>query len=223
MHWVIMMIFTSNITDLNDRATTPVRRFVCTLDSLLRRAYRIQEFSRSEDCILRLALGRSKEDVILPDGTRITKGEPIGELHLWNEHIPPMPAKGPDFGWGLMFYRRLIRSLRELAVYVEHEPKFKAVRAFRGEIAFDPQAHRRPALFARLGFDFMRPAHPSPLRRFGDFWENLYAWSLIWTFNPGSLRSKRFWRLERCQLWISRQALLERYGDRGVRGGMGCV
>jgi hypothetical protein len=67
-------------------------------------------------------------------------------------------------------------------------------------------------LFERLGFDVLRRDRRDKLRCFGEFWENFYTWWLIWTFNPGSLRRKEFLCMERAQLWISRQALLERYG-----------
>jgi len=184
------------------------------LDSLLRRAQGVYEFSPEPDCILRLALGRSEREVTLADGTRIAAGERIGELHLWNERLPPMPKAGPDFRWALAMRHRLVRSLRLLAAHVENDAALADVRAFRGEMVFDLRRDEREDAdpFARLGLE-LRPAEPAGLlKRFTDFWENLYAWWLIWTFNPASLHSKRFWHLQRCQLWISREALLSKYG-----------
>jgi len=208
-----------------------LRSAISALDTLLRRVYHVQEFTQKENCILRIALSRSDREVTLSDGTRILKGETIGELHLWNEHIPPMAKEGPDFGWALKFYYRLTRSLEDLAEYVETDPKFKDPRAFRGETAFPmgglmnalPADGRAPPfdyresvhqgwdadLVKQLGFDFVRANRAGKLRRFGEFWEHLYTWGLIWTFNPGSLKAKRFFKLERGQLWISRQALLK--------------
>ncbi|MBC8450307.1 MAG: hypothetical protein H8D78_21445 [Chloroflexi bacterium] len=73
------------------------------------------------------------------------------------------------------------------------------------------------AIRERLGLE-LAPAEPAgPLKRCTDFWENLYTWWLIWTFNPASLRRKRFWRLQRRQLWLSRATLLGRYGQNRSR------
>ena len=187
------------------------------LDALLRRAHGVYEFSPEPECILRLALGRSERETTLADGTHIAAGERIGELHLWNERLPPMPQQGPDFRWALTMRRRLVRSLQLLAVYVENDQTLRDIRAFRGETVLDLRWSEREEAnpLARLGLELRSAELAGPLKRFTDFWENLYGWWLIWTFNPGSLRSKRFWRLQRCQLWISRQALLNKYGRAG--------
>lgn len=188
------------------------RAAISRLDVLLRRVYHVREFTQDGSCILRIALARSAEEITLSDGTRIGKGEVVGELHLWNEHIPPMDEGGPSLEWALKSRRLLIASLKKLATYLEDEPQFESVRAFRGETAFPREGLERRALFERLGFDLVRMDRIGRLKRFGEFWENVYTWGLIWTFNPGSLRRKDFFHLERVQLWISRQALLERYG-----------
>jgi hypothetical protein len=188
------------------------RAAVRGLDSLLRRAYRVWEFTQDENCILRVALGTSAKDMTLSDGTRIEKGEVVGELHLWNEHLPRMDEEGPSVEWALKAYHLWRVSLKKLTAYLENAPQFESVRAFRGETAFLRDDLEESGLFERLGFDVLRRDRRDKLGRFGEFWENLYTWWLIWTFNPGSLRRKDLFRMERAQLWISRQALLERYG-----------
>ncbi|MFQ6058379.1 MAG: hypothetical protein ACE5MB_05795 [Anaerolineae bacterium] len=194
---------------------------ISALDALLRRLYHVQEFTQEEDCILRLAPGRSDREITLSDGTRVARGEAIGILHFWNEHIPLMPIEGPDLGWGIKFYRQLLKSLQALAVYVESEPQFKELRAFRGETAFvfTEGLEQYERVFGRLGFDFVaRDESAGKMKHFGEFWENFYVWALIWAFNPGSLRGKDLFRLQRCQIWISRQVLLERYGSNHEEG-----
>ena len=67
---------------------------------------------------------------------------------------------------------------------------------------------------AQLGFDVLNlNLQAGRCDRFRYFWENMYSWALMWTFNPGSLRGKRFLRLQRYEFWISRQALVQRYGQ----------
>jgi hypothetical protein len=44
------------------------------------------------------------------------------------------------------------------------------------------------------------------------FWDNLYSYLLMWTFNPKSLQGKELTNLLRAELWISRERLRERYG-----------
>jgi len=49
----------------------------------------------------------------------------------------------------------------------------------------------------------------SPLGRFGEFWENLYARWLMWAFNAASLRHRRLLRLRRDEVWASADAFLK--------------
>lgn len=191
------------------------------LDSLLRRCYGIHPFTDHPECVLRLGLARSPRDITLSDSVTVCRGEPIGDLHLWNERIPPMPTGGPGLGWAVAFQRRLRRSLEELAVYVETGPPYREVRAFRaiGSTAARPGAAAHGvvsgliALAGRFGFEAVEPARsPGPWRRFTEFWENLYAVALVWTYNPPSLKTKGLPRLHRVELWVSRDGLLDRCG-----------
>ncbi|HAL61891.1 MAG TPA: hypothetical protein DCP08_05720 [Chloroflexi bacterium] len=194
-------------------ARSVIRRF----DWFLRRLYGIHEFTPEEDCIFRLAFGKSDRELTLSDGTKILKGETIGEFHFWNERIPPMPEDGPDLAWGLQFHRLMRRSLAELVRYIESAPEWKGVKAFKGESAVDAQDGLKQAaeLIGRLGFDLLPVGRSiSRLKSFFEFWENIYLWSLIWTFNPASLKGKRLLGLQRCQIWISRRRLLERHKSR---------
>lgn len=198
-----------------------LRRMVRSLDALLRRYQHIYEFSQDETCLLRLAIRLCDHDLTLSDGTRIARGEPIGELHLWNEHIPLIPKSGPDLAWGLALQRRLARSWAELAAYVEVAPDFQNLRAFRGEMVFGSIEDLAQAitLGQRWGFEFVKSEMPSgvleqpvgPWRRFATFWRNLYALALIWAFNPVSLRGKALGRLQRGQFWISRATLIRKH------------
>lgn len=187
---------------------------ISRFDYFLRRLYGIREFTPEDDCIVRIAFRKSARELTLSDGTKILKGETIGELHFWNERIPPMPKDGPDLAWGLQFHRLMRRSLIELARYIESAPEWEEVRAFKGETAVDsPEGVKQATeLIGRLGFDLLPLGRSiSRLKPFLEFWENIYLWGLIWAFNPASLKGKRLLDLQRCQIWISRRRLLERY------------
>ncbi|MCD6289808.1 MAG: bacteriohopanetetrol glucosamine biosynthesis glycosyltransferase HpnI [Anaerolineae bacterium] len=188
-----------------------------SLDGLLRRCYHIHEFTEEEDCILRLALAKSGKEITLSDGTTIHRGDYVGELHLWNERVPPMPPEGPNLAWALAFQRQMERSLQCLATYVEAEPRFRHVKAFRGDLAFGSgdEFDQLASAARHWGFDLLDHRSPHGLTgRFVDFWHRVYRWGLIWAFNPGSLNSKRLSRLRPGEFWISRRKLLERYGTR---------
>jgi len=184
------------------------------LDTLIRRVRGVREFVDDKLCLVRIAMVKSGRDVTLSDGTEVTKGEVIGELHLWNEHIPPMLDDGSLFAWALRAYSLLVRSLRVLVRYLANHPEWSNVSAWRGESSFIPRGIGVPELFARLGFDVVREHNPGSLaRQFIAFWDNLYWWMLAWTFDQGSLTYKSFPRLERWQIWISSDRLKQKYGS----------
>jgi len=196
-----------------------LKRAVRGLDGLLSRAHHITKFSQQEDCLLRIGLGTSDRDLVLSDGTHVCRGDPVGELHLWNERIPPMPKDGPDLAWARLFLRRFSRSLTELAAYIQAEPRFDEIEAFRGESSFmgEEGLAQLASLVRHLGFDTV-PMQPSGKwaalwQRFAEFWEGFYVMALIATFNPGSLKGKRLWHMKRGQIWISRAVLLAKHGD----------
>ncbi|HBY98434.1 MAG TPA: hypothetical protein DEP84_31585 [Chloroflexi bacterium] len=189
-------------------------RTVRGVDALLRRYYHIYEFSHDEDCLFRLAIGKSDRDLTLSDGTPVCRGERVGELHLWNERIPPVPTTGPDLAWGRTIQRRMRRSLGELAAYVESAPQFQGIQAFRGEMAFESRDGRvqMAHVVEHWGFHLAdRDLGGGPWQRFTEFWENIYTLVLIWVFNRGSLKGKSPRNLKRYRFWISREALIRRY------------
>jgi hypothetical protein len=191
------------------------RAMVHRFDGLLRRQKRVQEFTQDEGCILRIALTVYKRDTRLSDGTEVRSGQRICELHLWNERLPPMPREGPDLRWGVRFYRLVVKSLRGLAIYLAAEQELEDIVALRGEMALPGGGDvlASASVGSQVGFDVLNVTlQAGRWGRFKHFWENVYAWALMWTFNPGTLRAKSFLRLQRYQFWMSRQELLRRYG-----------
>ncbi|MFB0535990.1 MAG: hypothetical protein ACETWR_13530 [Anaerolineae bacterium] len=192
---------------------TSLRGLVRLFDGLLRRACGVVEFCDDRQCLLRVQLACCPRPLRLSDGTEVRRGESALMLHLWNEHIPPMGPAGPDLLWAAGVRWRLIRSLRHVAALVATDPQLAKVQAVGGvTVLFPPDDEGSPArLMRRLGFDVM-PRPLGRLGRFGEFWENLYAWALMWAFNAPSLRRKQLLRLQRTEVWMSRRRLLERYG-----------
>lgn len=202
--------FTANKSGL--RIPEPaLRLFVRELDHWLRALQGVYEFSTDPQCLLRLSVERAPHILRLPDG-EIEKGAPTVDLHLWNEHIPRIPAAGPDFGWALRVHRMLKGSLKAVATELQSDPRLAGVKAIGGANALilpgNPGGGE--GLMKRLGF--MVTPYRHPLGRFGEFWENSYSWLLMWTFNAASLRGRSLLALRRSETWMSRVEFLRRYG-----------
>jgi hypothetical protein len=198
----------------NRPAQTPswLRRAVRSLDRLLRRVQGIYEFG-GEHCLLRLAAIRAPAAVRLADGTAIARGERILALHLWNEHLPLPDRRRPSFAWASRLRQEMLQSLWELAAYAQAYPE--SASAFCCRIAFAD--HRRRGkmirIAAKLGFERLAPQDRLPGMRVHDLLENFWLLGLVFAFNPAALRRRAFFR-ERDELWISRKALIRRYGAR---------
>ncbi len=188
-----------------------MRFLIRRLDAVLRRAYGVFEFCDDRHCVLRIRLTRASYPLNL-SGYVVRAGDPVLELHLWNEHIPPLPPEGPDLAWAIRTRRMLIHSFRMLARYMESDPYLGSVRAVGGITVLLSPGDRLAGerLMERLGFT-VTPC-PNPLGRFGEFWENFYAWCLMWTFNAASLRRRSLVRLRRVGVWMPTEEFLRRYG-----------
>ncbi|HEX6443217.1 MAG TPA: hypothetical protein VF007_13585 [Stellaceae bacterium] len=185
---------------------------VGSVDALLRSLHGIHEFTEDPECVLRLAFTRARDPVTLADGTHIGAGEPIGALHLWNEHLPRYSERGPDVAWACETRRRVLHSMRLLGAYIQREHLWRPVRAFSAATTLsnrlgDLQIRR---LAARHGFERVEPP-PSVLGKLHALGDCFNTWALTRAFNPAALSRQPFLR-GRHQLWISRTVLLERYG-----------
>ncbi len=195
------------------------RRLVRALDAGLRRAQGTFVFSEHPDCILRLSLMPAERPLRFADGTTVAPGEPLIVVHFWNERLPPVPASGPDLRWARTMIRQSVASLRLLAEYLEGHPELAGVRAIGSGVAgfLSDAALDTGAVFPRLGFEMQRPlASAGPWQRFLGFWESLYSWMLVWTYNPATVRGKTPWNLKRFGMWMPRATLLARYGPERV-------
>jgi hypothetical protein len=189
----------------------PLRYLIGRLDWLLRRLEGIAEFTRHPCCLLRIARGLAEREVRLADGCPICRGAEVLDLHLWNEHLSILPSPRRGLARASALRRHLGISLRELARRIETDPSLAAVKAVRARSAFVPRNRMQQALRIARAFGFDTVAAGPPARRLLGLCENLLLWALAWTFNPGTLRRNGMLR-EYCELWISREALIARYG-----------
>jgi hypothetical protein len=183
------------------------------VDALIRTYYGIYEFTDDPGCVLRIGMTQARAAVTLSDGTKVEAGEPVGTLHFWNEHLPHYPPAGPNLLWACGMRDQMRRSLRSLAEYVEDEPSWREIRALRGEYALSsrlgtPQVRR---VGERYGFERVRPTDLSLLGRLHAVGEGVILWSLTRAFHPAALARQPFMR-DHHELWISRRALIGRYG-----------
>jgi hypothetical protein len=189
----------------------PAHRVVRALDAALRHILEIREFTARPDCLLRISLGRAEEDTRLEDGTAVSRGDPVVDLHLWNEQLP----SGADLTLvrSNLLRRRMLASLVELTRYLEAEPSLASIVAVRGRILClnEGQIEAFRHLAAAAGFELIELGEGGGLaRRLHDFLANFLLWALAWTFNPNALHTKGL-RQSRCEVWISRGALAARY------------
>ncbi len=107
--------------------------------------------------------------------------------------------------------RRMRYSLRLLAVYLAHELCWDGVNALHGTDGFLEMEHadEMRTLVEHLGFEFMIRATPGWNAWRPAFWQNVFSWWLMWTFNPASLKGKNMNKLARGELWISRAGLMQ--------------
>jgi YkoP domain len=194
-------------------------RLVRKLDDALRRFYGVREFSDQPGCLLRIALGRAAAGICLANGYEVPRGAAIIELHLWNEHLSRLSSSGSSLGAAATLRRQIDVSLCELADYIEFEPALAGIVALRARTALVPEKRLGKLLriVRAFGFDTVARDAPDSLgTRVHDFWENFLIWALAWTaFNPTARRRNGLLR-PRCEVWISRDALMAKYNRNSV-------
>jgi hypothetical protein len=189
-----------------------LRHFVRRLDAWVRRRQGFIEFSESPTCMLRVVVTQADRELRLSDGAVVLPGETIIDIHFWNERLPKASAC-QGLGWGGRFGRALMRSFVDLAAAIDTDPRLAGAVAIRGRLAFAHGRNREEmGRFGQwFGFESIEQTGPLPLRRrLHDAAEDLWLLALTWTFNPGSLPTRKTIR-RREDLWISKSKLVDRY------------
>jgi hypothetical protein len=154
------------------RAIHP-EQWVFSLDRWLRRWHGVYEFTAHRDCLFRAERCLAEESVLLSDGVRVRRGDPVVKVHLWNEHMPAMGRGGPTIAWARRASRALDTSLRELARHVAQCSDLDAVVAVCADmrLAPDKQIAQLARIVSRYGFEPAkdpRVGRPGLLRLIGE-------------------------------------------------------
>lgn len=193
------------------RAIHP-QQWVFGLDRWLRRWHGVYEFTAHRDCLFRAERCLAEESLLLSDGVRVRRGDPLLRIHLWNEHMPAMGQRGPTIAWARRASRAVEASLRELARHVAHSSELGAVAAVCADmrLATGKQTTKLARIVGRYGFEAAedsRIGRPGPLRLVG---ENILMVLLVLATNPISFRVAVL-RRGHVRVIISRAKLLRLY------------
>src|SRR5512135_683764 len=186
-----------------------LRRIIRRFDAFLRRQYGVYEFTDDPNELFRLQIARAPHAIKLSGG-EVRIGAPILIAHLWNEHIPPFPTNRPNLQWASRTTRMLIDSYRSVARELLRDPRLINVQAIGGNTAIFLSNSGGEKLMRHLGFEIF-PYH-SPLGRFGAFWENFYAWWIMWAYNAPSAHRRSIASMSRFEIWMLAGDFLQRYG-----------
>lgn len=188
-----------------------LNRTIMALDKGQRRLRGIHEFSSDPDCIYRLSIEDAPRDTTLPDGTVFRRGDPIGILHIWGEHVPEIPASGVNLAWAARMTRVLRRSANLLAQHAAKEKSLQSIAAY-GNDAFFPNTQTTVRLLERMGFAVLEEVPSDRLhQQIHTRISQLWTWLLRRAFNQQSTRRVKPSDLQSLSVWLSRRTLLERY------------
>jgi hypothetical protein len=163
---------------------------VFRLDDWLRKFQHVYEYSDHPDCLFRIQRASAAADVKLADGVRVRKGDPILNLHLWNEHMPRLDPGGMDFKWARLIGREITTSLERLATHMAEDLCYADVVALRAEMRFGTaeQNVRIVRLSARYGFESVRMSDGERYGAVRELGENALVLMLVLAANPGAAR-----------------------------------
>ena len=197
------------------------------LDRWLRLRQGVLEYTDSPDCVFRIQRAKAETPLVLSDGTQISAGDAVLNLHLWNEQVPSMGAGGATMGWARSLSKAIDVSLRELAVHLRWSRELDDVVALRADMRLGTaeQSRQLARLASRYGFEAACAAatESGSIQRIG---ENLFIVLLVLATNPTAMRAPVLWR-DHTLVYLSRSSLEQRYAtrtakERGTRGGIVC-
>jgi hypothetical protein len=193
-----------------------LNRLTRAIDRLQRHRRGIQEFSSDPDCIYRLSIESAPRNAVLPDGTMLQQGKPVGILHIWGDHIPAIPSSGDNLAWAAKMVRVLRRSANLLAQHVAEDKSLRSISVF-GNDSFFLYTQSTAHLLERMGFAVLDEAPSDGLHQQARMRAvRLWTWLLRRAFNQQSIRGIKPSDLQYRSIWLSRRTLMERYSTIGA-------
>jgi hypothetical protein len=182
---------------------------IYSLDARLRQRDQVYEYTSNPDCMLRIQRASAACDVTLPDGNVLREGDPIIELHFWNEQFPKMPDGRPTVAWAKQARRAFQISLQELAIHLSENRELDDVRALVGawRTGTFGQGKKLLDLTAAEGFHHIEEGPMAPVGAFRRLGENILFLFLVLAANPSSARFSLL-LCDRTLIYISREELL---------------
>jgi hypothetical protein len=197
------------------------------LDRWLRQRQGVLEYTDNPACLFRIQRAKAEAPLALHDGTQISPGDAVLNLHLWNEQIPSMGAGGATMRWARALAGAIDLSLRELAQHLRWTRDLDDVVALRADMRLGTaeQSSQLARISGRYGFEAACAAgdEHGAIHRLG---ENIFLSLLVLATNPVALRAPVLWR-DHTLVYLSRSSLEQRYATRtaegrGIRGATVC-
>ena len=197
-----------------------VEHAVFGFDRWLRQRQGVYEYSDDPLCMFRVQRGQADCNVCLSDGTRVRKGDPVLNLHLWNEHVPAIGPKGISMNWAREMTRRVELSMCALARHLKWTRGLDDIVAIRGDMRLGTaqQSDQLARVASHYGFEPAGPGHavfgPGMLKLLA---ENIFICFLVLATNPAALRFPVLRRSHKL-VYLSRAALETRYAPAAMLG-----
>ncbi|AEJ41757.1 polysaccharide deacetylase [Sulfobacillus acidophilus TPY] len=149
--------------------------------------------------VLRLGKIRYRGPRVTMDGMTLKSGDPMGEIHFGNPALSRLSGEATS---GLKAFHAVLQSLRDLAEFVQTQPKYRDVVVVGGVTLLDAASAIEKAGFIRV-----------PVRGWAKWSLWVYLTVLMAIYHRDGWKNlRRFPRLRPVMVLMSRTTLLTRYG-----------
>jgi hypothetical protein len=191
-----------SLVGMSSHSSAFERRLTLALDRHLRRRLGVFELAEDPGGLLRVHRDRARRRLHLPD-TVIEPGDPVAELHFWNENL--QPRDGAHLGRAARMGGQGRRSLEALARALEEDSRLAGVRAVRAVtlLVRPGGGDAMERIAGRLGFS-LRPG-PGGVPR---LLANIHTWLIMRAFGATPPRLLDLPCRARTELWMSAARLV---------------
>jgi hypothetical protein len=189
-----------------------IRLLIYRLDRILRWKMGIYEYWDDPQCLFRVNVTHTSRPIRVSGG-EVPVGAEVLEMHFWNEHFPRIPPDGPDMVFAVNLHRMGTSSLRALADHIKKDSRLAGVQAVGGKTSLfgAGEGSVEERAFSENGFTIT--SHHNPWGFFGRFWENVYAWMIMWAYNPATLQHQSLLQLPWSEFWMFADDFVGRYAS----------